>query len=184
MLPSGIRPGTATSTDFLHSWRTATRLSSIPNAWATVRSRWRAIASGFSRRWLSNGGATALTTVPLTLPHERYSYLYCYRRGIGFLLRRGEGRRGRRGRGEDREADRLDGRGRPVERPRDDLDRVAPRLEVGSGGAASRDPEAVAAREHGRQRGEGAEALSLLVPEVEREPRRRDDRRHRPRPLG
>src|SRR3954451_10822127 len=62
MLPSPIRTGTATSTDFLHSWRTATRLSSIPNASATVRRRWRAIASGFSRRWLTGGCATALTT--------------------------------------------------------------------------------------------------------------------------
>src|SRR4051794_41263419 len=96
---------------------------------------------------------------------ERYSYLYCYRRGIGFLLRRGQRRRGRRGRGEDREADRLDGRGRPVERPRDDLDRVAPRLEVGSGGAASRDPEAVAAPAHVRPRGGGGQGLSPLGPD-------------------
>src|SRR3954453_17887228 len=62
MLPSPMLTGTATSTDFLHSWRTATRLSSMPNASATARRRRRAISSGFSRRWLTDGCATALTT--------------------------------------------------------------------------------------------------------------------------
>src|SRR2546430_9959289 len=66
MLPSSIVTGTETTTAFLHSCRTLTRLGSTPNSSATRRSCSLAMSYGFSRR-CDSGTSSVVTDAPSAL---------------------------------------------------------------------------------------------------------------------
>src|ERR687883_1351772 len=132
--PSSIRTGIETATDFLHSWRTLTRLASMSKTSATRRSCSRAIANGFSRR--CDSGASTDVTGAAPLPDAENA------------------RFARRKRAEytpspDPEHDRADRARAGLGRLRDHAELVEPAREARAGGAAAGEPEMETAGEEG-----------------------------------
>src|SRR3954471_1651946 len=126
--PSSMLTGIETATAFLHFSRTLTRLGSIANVRATLRSWAFAMSYGFSRRWVS--GASTVVTLnsffrakkAFSLPRKRT------------LL--------------DRERDRASSRRSSHRRVSGEPQDVVSRRQDAARGVAAGDAERVAAREH------------------------------------
>src|SRR5204863_7685030 len=134
---------------------------------------------------LAAGGAAALTWLSLPKRGSWFSIgIYTWLSAdVRLPLRRRQRRPLSRWWLGDREVDDPDAPPGPVYRAGDDPERVVAGVEMGTGGAASRDTERVAAREDVRQRGERPEPLAALGPEVEREARHGNERRDGRRPV-
>src|SRR5919199_2112651 len=159
--PSSIRTGIETATDFLHSWRTLTRLASMSKTSATRRSCSRAIWNGFSRR-CDSGASTDVTG---------RSFAGCWKKALFARRKRAEYTPS-----SDPERDRAGGRGAGLGRLRDHAELVQAACQARAGGAAAGEPELEAAGQHVAEASEQAEPHAARIPERDVEALERPDR--------